>query len=73
MTRDRILDDALAAVRGQAAGSDLIGDVLVQMPIEELRRFAGRLAILATWAIEIDSLDDLAAMVDLIQRHGSRP
>lgn len=67
MTRDRVLDDALAAIRAHGRGSDLLGDVIVSMSVEELRRFAGRLVILAGWAIAADTLDDLAGAVELVQ------
>lgn len=72
MNRDQILDDALAVVRGQGQGSDIIGDVIVSMSIEELRRFAGRLAVLVDWALDSDSIDELTATVELVKAHGSR-
>ncbi|NTW41873.1 MAG: hypothetical protein HGA44_18660, partial [Cellulomonadaceae bacterium] len=67
MSRDQILDDALAAVRAQTRGSNILGDVIVSMPIDELRSFAGRLAILAEWAIDAETIEDLAAAVELVQ------
>lgn len=65
--RDDLLDLALAAVTGARQGDSMLADVIVSLDLDELRRLAGKLALLAAWALDCEDSDDLAACVELAQ------
>lgn len=64
---DDLLDLALAAVTAARQGDSMLADVLVSMDLVDLRRFAGKVALIAGWALECEDTDDLAACVELAQ------
>lgn len=70
--RDELLDLALAAVTGARQGDSMLADVIVSLDLDELRRFAGKVALIAGWAFECEDTEDLAATVELAQLGISR-
>ena len=66
--RDVLLDLALAAVTGVRQGDSLLAPVLVSMDLADLRRFAGKVALVGAWALEAADVDALSATVERVQQ-----
>jgi len=65
--RDDLLDLALAAVTAARQSDSMLAEVLVSMDLADLRRFAGKVALIAAWALDCQDAEDLAACVELAQ------